>query len=421
MLATPDFLGHCGQLARVGKLIPRWREIPLYRDWLMTGFSFASPEQFAAQFARLPFITKRDMRQDFPANFLGRKDALELLLKRNQVELEYTSGTSEERLPVILGRGWWNEQESRALRLNAFVARVLDEHAQPRRATITTPACNGLTCPTVWVSRAQRTFDGALFVNLARIPFVLTEAELDRMAGEIGEWAPQFLDTDPVHATWLALHCERRGLRFPSLRFILGSYEFVSVVHQRIIERVFGVPVFNLYGSTETGHLMMEDDRGEMKPSCETALLEIVQRDAQHIGELIVTTLSNDYMPLVRYRIGDLAQWQPGPNGGQYVVQGRARDALLLAIGRRVTTTWQVDQCFKEVHGIAHYQLRQNSDSDFLLRFIPDGAGPDDAGLRELVQKLEHLLEAPGAVKTESVNTLLPSPSGKFRLTCRAD
>ena len=127
------------------------------------------------------------------------------------MELEHTSGTSEERLPVIFGRGWWNAQEERALRLNAFVAGVLDEHPNARRATLVPPACNGLTCPTVWMSREQRTVGNTLFVNLARIPFLLDDRELARMAGEISEWSPQFLDLDPVHGARFALYCEQHG------------------------------------------------------------------------------------------------------------------------------------------------------------------------------------------------------------------
>ena len=173
--------------------------------------------------------------EGFPQNFLPAGQALETLLENKLVELEHTSGTSEERLPVVFGRDWWNAQEERALRLNAFVAGVLDEHPAARRATLVPPACNGLTCPTVWMSREQRTVGNTLFVNLARIPFLLDDRELARMAGEISEWSPQFLDLDPVHGARLALYCEQRGLRFPSLRFVLCSYEFVSVVHRRIL------------------------------------------------------------------------------------------------------------------------------------------------------------------------------------------
>jgi len=203
-------------------------------------------------------MAKQELRHDFPQNFLPAGQTLDSLLEQNLVELEHTSGTSSERLPVIFGRGWWNAQEARALRLNRFIGKILDEFPHAHRATLTSPACNGLTCPTVWMSREQRTFENALFVNLARIPFLLGDAELAHMAAEIADWVPQFLDVDPVHGARFALYCEQRGIKFPSLKFILCSYEFVSVLHRRILMRVFGVPVFNLYGSTETGHLLME-------------------------------------------------------------------------------------------------------------------------------------------------------------------
>lgn len=406
MLATMELIRETAQADRVGELLLRWREVPLYRESLARTMTL--PE--------LPVITKREMRVNFPANFLPADASIDDLLAEQRIELEHTSGTSEDRLPVIFARGWWNEQEERALRLNKFIARILDEYPSARRATLTAPACNGLTCPTVWMSQAQRTIGDTLFINLARIPFVLSDAELQRMADEVEAWQPQFLDLDPVHGVWFALFCERKGIRFPSLRFVICSYEFVSVVHRRILQRVFGVPVFNLYGSTETGHLLMENEAGAMKPSYDTALLEVVDVDATDVGTLLVTTLSNDYMPLLRYRIGDLVQRHERSYGTDYIVHGRIRDALTAADGTRVTT-WQVDQCFADVAGIVHYQLRQTAPTEFQLRYIPEAKGVIQEDLAALGAKLQALLEAP--VTIESMPTLLPEASGKFRLTCR--
>lgn len=416
VLTTPELIAETAQVSRLAQLIPRWQNVPLYRDWLEP--MEQDGDGGLSRFTRLPLITKRELRAGFPENVLGRARSLDALLREKLVEVEHTSGTSEESLPVIFGRHWWNEQEERALRLNAFVARVLDGHPNARRATITSPACNGLTCPTVWQSHAHRTSGNTLFVNLARIPFLLSDANLARMASEIAEWSPQFLDVDPVHGARFALYCERHGLKFSTLRFVLCSYEFVSVVHRRILERVFGVPVFNLYGSTETGHLLMENEQGEMKPCYDTAFLEIVDADARKVGELVVTTLTNNYMPLLRYRIGDLAQHHTLPYGNVYIVHGRARDALRSPHGARVTT-WQVDQCFAGAGGIAHYELRQSQGGDCLLRFVPDGSGPTAAELGGVAARLEALLKPEGGIKAESVPVLVPSPSGKFRLTLR--
>ena len=419
MLATPELIREAGQIPQLAELLPRWRVVPLYRHALASAENHSVETDALANFRRLPLLAKHEIRDGFPRNFLPAGQTLETLLEKKLVELEHTSGTSEERVPVIFGRDWWNEQEKRALRLNALVAGVLDGHPNARRATLVPPACNGLTCPTVWMSREQRTAGNTLFVNLARIPFLLDDRELARMAGEIAEWSPQFLDLDPVHGARLALYCEQRGLRFPSLRFVLCSYEFVSVVHRRVLERVFGVPVFNLYGSTETGHLLMENERGGMKSGHNTAFLEIVEADPGGVGELVVTTLTNDYMPLLRYRIGDLAQRCVQPYETSFVIHGRARDALRAGDGRRVTT-WQVDQCFVELPGILHYELRQNQNGGCSLRFVRDGAGPTEAELRRVTSRLENLLCSRAEIATEAMPVLLPTPSGKFRLTCPA-
>jgi phenylacetate-CoA ligase len=368
------------------------------------------------EFLELPFVTKREMRENFPGNFLRSGQVLDHLLDLDLVELEYTSGTSEERVPVLLGRDWWPRQEEAALRLNRTVAGVLDRWPGARRATLTTPNCNGLVCDSAARQRSERTQGSTLYVNRSRIPFLQEEGELARMAGEIGDWSPQFLDLDPVHGAWFALYCERKGIRFPSLQFLLVSYEFVSTVHRRILERVFQVPVFNLYGSTETGHLLMEDEHGRMQPSRSHAYLETVELDARGVGNLVVTTLTNEYMPLLRYRIGDLVE----PGREAWIVHGRHRDALRSDEGRRVTT-WEVDQCFTGVEGVMHYQLRQQPDGRCRLRFVPEPEGPRGGELRALVSRLEVLLGSSRPIQVESAANLPPTPSGKYRLTHPAD
>ncbi|MEQ2005362.1 MAG: hypothetical protein ABMA26_01090 [Limisphaerales bacterium] len=371
-----------------------------------------------APLGRLPFITKHDIRRDFPRNFLRAEVNLDALLDQRLVELEHTSGTSEERTPLLLPRGWWAEQEARALRLNPWVAGVLAESPAARRVTLAPPVCGGDVCYSGVPSRFERVVGNALFVVLSQHPWLWSDAELDRMVEEASGWSPVFLDLDPVYGVRFAMHCERRGVRLPSLRFILCSYEFESVMHRRILQRVFGVPVFNLYGSTEIGHLLMEDEAGRCVPICQTAALELVERDAAGIGELVVTTLTNDYMPLIRYRIGDLAEAGPVGERPAHIVHGRVKDALVATDGSRVTTR-QVDQCFAGTSGLAHYELRQLPDGRWRLRYVPDSEAPDAASLAGLRTRLEALLGPGTCTAMEATDLLLPERPGKFQLTAR--
>jgi phenylacetate-CoA ligase len=415
MLATPELLLEAALPQRLAEVMPRWlREVPLYSG---RGVPFTLDEHAEAleQLGRLPFITKQDIRRNFPRNFLGAGAELEALLEQDLVELEHTSGTSEQRTPLLLPRGWWTEQEERALRLNPLVAKVLDQSPAARRLTLSSPVCSGEICYAGVPSREDRTLGNTLFASLSRYPFLWSERDLARIAGEAADWQPQFLDVDPVYGVVFALHCERRGIRFPSLRFILCSYEFLSVVHRHILERVFGVPVFDLYGATETGHLLMEDESGEYRPSLLTAFLQTTAEDEQGISELIATTLTNDFMPLLRYRIGDLVEHSVQPYGTRYVLHGRVADAFLTAGGRRVTTR-QVDECFAGLSGIAHYQLIEEPMGPWRLRFVPHSTGPVLGTLPELEQRLIALLELPSGLVIQATDMLVPEGSGKFRL-----
>jgi phenylacetate-CoA ligase len=407
MLVTPELMREEAQLERLEEFQPRWCEVPLYR---------ASCGQ---DFFQWPLIGKRELRENFPHNFLRPGQDLDALVASKVVELEHTSGSSEERTAVLFGRGWWNEQEERVLRLNRFVAQVLDAHPGARRASLVPPVCNGLVCFSNFMSKAERTVGATLYANQARIPFLLTEADFARMAQEILEWQPQFFDLDPVHGVWFALYCERNGIKFPSLKFVFCSYEFVSVVHRKILQRVFGVPVLNFYGSTETGHLLMENERGEMTPSLDNVFYEIVEPDARGIGSLVVTTLTNDVMPLVRYKIGDLAERVERSYANEYFVHGRERDALMRRDGERVTTL-DVDRCFAAADGILHYQLKQDEKGDCHLQFIPDRESAAVETLNDVTTRLQDLLQSENAIPTEQVKMLPPLPSGKFRLTYRA-
>jgi len=134
------------------------------------------------------------------------------------------------------------------------------------------------------------------------------------------------------------------------------------------------------------------------------------------VGELVVTTLTNDVMPLVRYRVGDLVERREQPYATDYFVHGRSRDILRRRDGRRVTTL-DVDQCFAEVAGIAHYQLRQMGNGECHLQFIAEGNGPWAVELNDVTARIENLLQLANRISTEEVKILPPLPSGKFRLT----
>jgi phenylacetate-CoA ligase len=386
------------------------REVPLYQSAVKAVDHATAAELLGA----LPYMTKVEIKKDFPKNFLRKGQSLDELVATKRIEIEHTAGTTDNRADLLLEYGWWARQEQWALSLNPDVARVLSENPGARRVTISSPACNGDITYHGTPSRKRRTLGNTRVLSLSRFPFLLSTDDLDRMVEEALEWDPVFLDTDPVYAAVFALHCERRKVKFKKLKFILTSYEYTSVLHKRILERVFGVPVYNLYGSTETGHLMMEQRPGEMVPSPKIALLDVINEDERGIGELVVSTLTNDYMPLLKYRIGDLVERRRGADGRiMYTLHGRAPDTLKAPDGRRITTR-DIDQCFVGAEGLLHYRLHEVNPGHFQLSYIEDGTREVEPVLRAVLAKLEQLIRPSGAIDVKLVKFLLPEGSGKF-------
>ena len=386
------------------------REVPLYQAAAKTGDRATWAELLAA----IPYVTKQDIKRDFPRNFLRAGQTLDGLVDGKLIEIEHTAGTTDNRADLLLPHGWWSRQEAWALSLNAHVAQVLAENPGAHRVTISSPACNGdISYNNGTPSAQRRTLGATRVLSLSRFPFLLSPADLDQMVAEALDWDPVFLDTDPVYAAVFALHCERHQVKFPKLKFILTSYEYTSVLHQRILTRAFGVPVYNLYGSTETGHLIMEQAAGGMVASPRIAHLDVINTDDRGIGELVVTTLTNDYMPLLNYRIGDLVERRAANGGDTYILHGRAPDTLKAPDGRRVTTR-DIDQCFLGAEGILHYRLHETTPGNFVLSYIPDGVGDAKKSLVAAGQKLEQLIRPAGRIEVKLVKFLLPEGSGKF-------
>jgi phenylacetate-coenzyme A ligase PaaK-like adenylate-forming protein len=149
-------------------------------------------------------------------------------------------------------------------------------------------------------------------------PFIYGEITNPTEAARyISKTKPDCLVGIPVQILALAEHY---ALRYGEneekfLKSILLSTDYAAKSLKDRIQRVFGCPVFNHYGSTEMGY-------GGALECCPGNGLHIRERDlffeiiepksgrpsAQgEDGELVFTTLTRSGMPLLRYRTGDLA------------------------------------------------------------------------------------------------------------------
>jgi phenylacetate-CoA ligase len=113
------------------------------------------------------------------------------------------------------------------------------------------------------------------------------------------------------------------------------------------VERAFGCPVRDRYGSNEFAAIAHACREGGIHVASDRVRVDLVGEDGApvrrgEVGRVLVTDLDGRLMPLIRYRIGDLAAWGgecgcglPFPTLAR--VYGRERDALRGAAGEPLT------------------------------------------------------------------------------------
>lgn len=108
---------------------------------------------------------------------------------------------------------------------------------------------------------------------------------------------------------------EREGLKVHKPRSIISSAGTLFPHTRETIERAFGAPVFNRYGSRELGNVACDcEKRGGLHINTPVTVVEVLSPDGGpaepgEVGELVITVLTNFAMPLIRYRIGDMGIW----------------------------------------------------------------------------------------------------------------
>ena len=160
-----------------------------------------------------------------------------------------------------------------------------------------------------------------------------------------------------------------------------------------LIERVFGCPVFDEYGTRELGPLAHECSahRGH-HVNAESYVLEIVGGT----GEVVVTDLNSRSVPLIRYHVGDLAVATVEPcacGRGLPVIErlvGRPATVVLGAQGRRIPGTVFAELFGEHEHAVLRYQVVQERADAVTLRLIRRSRFTPDTerAIRERVGRL---------------------------------
>jgi len=213
----------------------------------------------------------------------------------------------------------------------------------------------------------------------------------------------------------------------PSVRVALVGAETLTPELRRRIESRLGAPVRNQYGSNECNLMAWECPRGgPLHTSDDTVLVEVIGADGAPVapgeqGEVVVTALHSFAMPLVRFRIGDLAeqgstQCECGaPFGTIHGVRGRMLDMFPLPDGRVIHPYYLTESLIMDdPDWIENFQLTQVRIDHITMRIVPR-AEPTAERLATLRAHGAELLGAGVEFELLVVDSIPSELSGKYR------
>lgn len=235
------------------------------------------------------------------------------------------------------------------------------------------------------VSLRERLVDSVknYFNNIMHLStFDMSDASMRGYAARLRRFKPGLVVGYPSALSLFAEYCKRHRVRVSRPRAVVTSGERLFAGQREILEEIFSCPVFDRYGTREFANIAneCEEHRGlhVFSDLFHVEVLHESGRPAQsgEIGELVVTDLSNLYMPFLRYRTGDLAvptgRTCPCGRGLPLLdrIEGRAFDAVITPDGKSVGGffwTW----LSRAVPGIRQFQVEQRERSGIIFRIVP--------------------------------------------------
>ncbi len=272
--------------------------------------------------------------------------------------------------------------------------------------------------------------------------FHLSEATIAEYIADLDQFRPVYFAGYANSLYLLAKLADEAGLQpkhFPQAVF--STSEQLLPDYRQTIERVFRTRVWDAYSQDETCGSITEYECGYYHYDRAYGYMEFddveVLPDNRRLAEIVCTGFLNRAWPLLRYRPGDLVEYEPAdrcPECGRagpliHAIRGRTGDVIVLPSGRRFP---HISLIVKNLRGVRQVQLVQQARDSIRIRFVPsEGFRPAAdvewmkrcfaEGVGERVQwSTEEVLEIPRTVSGKFmsiVSELESGPAGPVTVT----
>lgn len=321
------------------------RELPGYRD----AFAAAGPIDPAdpiATLGRLPLL-EREQVQERPGDFrAAAAGALQL------------SSSGSTGTPLTL----WLDPRSRRRRRRQLAGFFHRSGWRPWHS-----ALSFKVLPDDSARMGSALLDRSLLRRRATVP--VAGSQEDRFAA-LRDRDPQILQGLPSILEELAMRAEAESWRPRHLRRVFSCSEALSPAARIAIERGLGAPVVDHYGSAEALIGFECEYRSGIHVLERNVFVEILGEGGHEcapgeVGRVVLTTLDNPAMPLIRYAIGDMAIAPSGEpcrcgRPGPVLPRVLGRQVPLFEVGGRRVSPWGAIARMHELESVRQFQLVQD-------------------------------------------------------------
>jgi phenylacetate-CoA ligase len=248
--------------------------------------------------------------------------------------------------------------------------------------------------------------------------YEFSETDLLNWAQYIQSWKPTLLQGYASVLAELALFVQQKNMRMPS--DIKGVYSTAEVLYdwqRAAIESAFACTVFNQYGSREVPNIGLQCAHGNFHVFSDLVKLESKPVDGEH--RLLVTSLTNRVMPMIRYELGDLGRLKDGSCscGSPFPLMEldvcRKNDLIVTPAGRRIYPSYFV-HLLDGHSGVEQFQFVQTTAGRIVLRLGAPQNVADDVE-QALQARIQADLGSDMEFQVERVEVIARSGSGKHR------
>jgi len=224
----------------------------------------------------------------------------------------------------------------------------------------------------------------------------------------------------------LASFCLKHGVDTVRPNAIISSSMMLLPSERRVIEKAFACKVTDLYGCEEVGLIATECEKHDgMHIDMENNYIELLDQQGNPAapgvdGAVVVTSLLNRSMPLIRYKMGDVASMPervcscgrtlPLMNN----ISGRVADFLVRRDGSVVAGVSLVERTLTKFPGVAQMQIVQEDLDHIVLKVVQDTNWSEATG-NALVDEFKASVGDHNQVEIEFVAAIPQERSGKFR------